>query len=89
MLLKNEYLVAKIGFDTEENEPWQGRSFDWKIGVWYGTVSLHLGIIRMPLRAPAETDPVPIGAISDVEGEIESPPLKKAQRPATPNPLLG
>ena len=40
-MLKNDYLVAKFGFDTEESEPWQVWLFPWKIGVRFGIESFH------------------------------------------------
>ena len=35
-MLNNEYLLAKIGVDTAENEPSKVCSFGWKIGVRFG-----------------------------------------------------
>ena len=35
MLFKNEYLVAKIGFDTEENEPSKVCRFSVKTTEFY------------------------------------------------------
>ena len=37
----DEYLVAKIGFDTEENEPSKVRSFGCKIGERFDIESFN------------------------------------------------
>ena len=45
-MLKNDYLLAKIGADTAENEPYKVWSFGCEIGVRNGTESFNLGLVR-------------------------------------------
>ena len=40
-MLQDEYLLAKIGADTEENEPSNVWPHRWKIGEIFGTESFH------------------------------------------------
>ena len=37
----NEYLIAKFGVDTEENEPCKVCSFGWKIKEWFDIEPLN------------------------------------------------
>ena len=45
-MLKNDYLLAKIGADTAENEPPKVWLFCWEIWIRYGTVPSTLGRCR-------------------------------------------
>ena len=48
-MLKKEYLVAKIGFDTAENEPTKVRGFLIGVG-WIIPIAYADGLLRNMLR---------------------------------------